>query len=247
MKIAALGSGDAFCSAGRAHTAWLVEDAQGVYAVDFGATALQSLKRLGRELGAVYFTHLHGDHIGGWPFLLVDAVHRAKRTAPLSVCGPPGTRETLHALWATCYATAASEPLPFPLEVREIAPGETVRIAGRTVRAFQARHMRAPHVALSLRIDELAFTGDTGAHEGLLELARGARAFCAECTNLAAGDPKHLSWAELRELLPRLGVRRVLLGHLGSEARAARAQIEQEARSLGLDLRVCDDLDEISL
>jgi len=247
VKIIALGSGDAFCSGGRGHTAWLVEDAQGAYAVDFGATALQSLRRLGRELDAIYFTHLHGDHFAGWPFLLVDAVYRARRTAPLSVCGPPGTSQTLQTLWATCYATAAAEPLPFPLSVREIAPGESARIAGRTVSAFQARHMRAPHVALSLRIDELAFTGDTGAHEGLTALARGARALCAECTNLAAGDEKHLSWAELRDLLPRLGVRRVLLGHLGSEARAARSLIEQEARSLGLDLRVCDDLDEFSI
>jgi ribonuclease BN (tRNA processing enzyme) len=246
VRITALGSGDAFFSAGRGHTAWLVEDACGVYSVDFGATALQSLKRLGRELSAVYFTHLHGDHVAGWPFLLVDAVYRAKRTAPLTVCGPIGTRQTLQTLWAACYATAAAEPLPFPLEVREIAPGENVQIAGRTVRAFQARHMRPPHVALSLRIDDLAFTGDTGAHEGLLELARGSRAICTECTNLAPGDPKHLAWSELRELLPRLGVRRVLLGHLGGEARAAKALIEQEARSLGLDLRVCDDLDEIS-
>jgi len=32
-----------------------------------------------------------------------------------------------------------------------------------------------------------------------------------------------------------------------AEGRAARALIEQEARSLGLDLRVCDDLDEFSI
>src|SRR5205823_12646305 len=131
-------------------------------------------------------------------------IYGAKRTAPLVASGPPGTRRTLQALWETCYATAAAQPPPFPLEVLEVAPGENVQIAGRTVRAVQARHMSPPQVALSLRIDDLAFSGDTGAHEGLVELVRGARAFCTECTNLTPGDPRHLSWPELRELMPPL-------------------------------------------
>ena len=126
MRITALGSADAFCSGGRGHTCWLIDDALGSCAVDFGATALQALKRLGRdpaELQAVHFTHLHGDHIGGWPFLLVDAVYRLARTAPLSVSGPPGTRDRLQALWAACFERAAARPLPFALEVHELRPG----------------------------------------------------------------------------------------------------------------------------
>ena len=90
MRVTALGSGDAFCSAGRGHTCWLVDDARGAFAVDFGATALAALKRLGRDpdqIDAVHFTHLHGDHIGGWPFLLVDAVYRSQRRKPLLVTG----------------------------------------------------------------------------------------------------------------------------------------------------------------
>jgi hypothetical protein len=45
----------------------------------------------------------------------------------------------------------------------------------------------------------------------------------------------------LRAELPRLGVKRVLLGHLGSEARLAGARIESEAKALGLEVTVCDD------
>jgi hypothetical protein len=57
---------------------------------------------------------------------------------------------------------------------------------------------------------------------------------------------RHLAWDDLRAWLPRTGIRRVALGHLGPEARACRSAIEEEARSLGLDLRVCDDLDEMA-
>lgn len=248
MKVTALGSADAFCSAGRGHTCWLLDDAQGACAVDFGATALLALRRLGRdpaELQAVHFTHLHGDHIGGWPFLLVDAVYRVRRTAPLVVTGPPGTREALHALWAACYARAAARPLPFALEVRELRPGERALVRGREVRAFAAQHMTAPDVALCLRIGEVAFTGDTGRiPDGLCD---GAKLLCAECTELrtAALDPaggphaqgRHLSWEELRAALPQ--VPRIVLAHLGAEARAG---IPRDAGVL-----VCDDLDAFEL
>jgi hypothetical protein len=44
-----------------------------------------------------------------------------------------------------------------------------------------------------------------------------------------------------------LGARRIALAHLGPEARAAGPRIEEEARALGADLRVCDDLAQIEL
>src|ERR671922_977860 len=141
-RVVALGSGDAFSSAGRGNTCWLVEDGAPLCAVDFGPTAVFALRRLGRdpqELQAVHFTHLHGDHIAGWPFLLVDAVYRARRTAALAASGPPGTRERLEALWSACYADAAAKELPFPLVVSELQPGESAQIAGRRVEALRAQ------------------------------------------------------------------------------------------------------------
>ena len=251
MKVTCVGSADAFHGAGRGHTCWLIDDEHGAAMVDFGATALAGLRRLGRdpaqELDAVHFTHLHGDHIAGWPFLVLDAQHRARRSRPLLVTGPPGTRDRLQALWAACYADTAARSLGFSIDYRELLPGTEAVLAGRTVRVFRAQHMRPPHVALSLRIGPVAFTGDTGAHGGLSELAQGAALLCAECTDLELRAPadeaerRHLSWAELRTLLPALGVGRVLLAHLSAEARAAGSAIEREASALDLDLRICDD------
>ena len=231
MRVTALGSADAFFSAGRGHTSWLVEDAGGAFAVDFGATALQSLKKLKFDpdrLQAVHFTHLHGDHIGGWPFLLVDAVYRSKRTAPLIASGPPGTRERLHALWSACYRGAAEEPLPFPLDVQEMEPGSAQALAGREVRAFAAKHMTPPDVALSLRIGEVAFTGDTGEIEPAL--IDGAKLLCAECTYLSGDSDRHLSW----ERIWKMKLPRVMLGHAGEEVRQA-------------GVNVCEDLDYVEL
>jgi ribonuclease BN (tRNA processing enzyme) len=238
MKITALGSGDAFCSSGRGHTCWLVDDDLGSFTVDFGATALAALKRLGRDpdgIAAIHFTHLHGDHIGGWPFFLVDAVYRSKRRRPLLVTGPEGTGARLQSLWAACYSAAAEEPLPFVVDVREVAPGDRLDLAGRPVRVFRAAHMSPPQIALSLRIGDVAFTGDTGAiPEGLCE---GARLLCAECTNLGESTGQHLGWQTLRDALPDVG--QVLLGHLGADARAGIVPPP--------GVRVCDDLDSVDL
>jgi len=128
------------------------------------------------------------------------------------------------------------------------------RIAGREAAAFAAQHHRGDRIALMLSLSSpagrLAFTGDTGPCDALHDLARGADLLCAECTEFEASKAarrRHLAWSELRSLLPALGVRRVLLGHLGEEVRANAPTIEAEARGLGLDLRVCDDLAEIAL
>jgi len=71
--ITALGTGDAFSSGGRGHTCWLIEDAAGLALVDAGGTVLPALRWAQvdpRRIAVVHFTHLHGDHIAGWPFLL---------------------------------------------------------------------------------------------------------------------------------------------------------------------------------
>jgi ribonuclease BN (tRNA processing enzyme) len=235
VKVTALGTADALCGAGRANTAWLVDDALGSYCVDFGPTALLALRKLGRgpeELDAVHFTHLHGDHFAGWPFLLLASRHR---TRPLLASGPPGTGERLQAIWSICYADTSERELPFELRVVELMPGEERELCGRKVKAFRARHMGPKHVALSLRVDRLAFSGDTGElPEGLCE---GAELLCCECTHAHPKNPKHLDWETLQRVLPE--VPRVLIGHLGDEAR-------QVARSSG-KVRVCEDLDSFEL
>jgi ribonuclease BN (tRNA processing enzyme) len=256
-RIVALGSADAFSSAGRGNTAWLLEDGSPPCTVDFGPTALAAMKRLGRDpqrIAAVHLTHLHGDHTGGIPMLLVDAVYRAHRKAPLDITGPPGTAERVQALWRDFYADAAASELEFELRIHELRPGETARIAGRELATFPAQHHRGSRIALMLSLGgpagKLAFTGDTGRCDALHDLARGADLLCAECTEFeptTAAPRRHLAWTELRSLLPALGVRRVLLGHVGEEVRGNALAIEAEGRGMGLDLRVCDDLAEIAL
>jgi ribonuclease BN (tRNA processing enzyme) len=116
-----LGTGDAFNAGGRAHSCYVVEDTAGTCAVDFGPTALMSLKRFGQNpaaISSVLLTHLHGDHFAGLPFLLLDGIFQAPR-GPLVIAGPVGVEERVRALASACYRDLLSGEVPLELALIE--------------------------------------------------------------------------------------------------------------------------------
>jgi ribonuclease BN (tRNA processing enzyme) len=95
MELRVLGCGDAFGSGGRFNTCFHVETSATRFLIDCGASALIAMRRFGVEpngVETVFLTHLHGDHFGGLPFLILDAQLVSRRTAPLTIAGPPGLR-----------------------------------------------------------------------------------------------------------------------------------------------------------
>ncbi len=86
MKVSVrfVGSGDSFGSGGRFQTCILVDGDGTRFAIDFGTSSLIALNQQGIEhnsIDAILLTHLHGDHCGGVPFMLVDAMLGARRRA----------------------------------------------------------------------------------------------------------------------------------------------------------------------
>ena len=75
MQIHFLGTGNAFNADGRATTAFLVQPAAAApFLIDCGPNLMSSLIRFGldfRGLDRLFLTHFHGDHVAGWPFLLL--------------------------------------------------------------------------------------------------------------------------------------------------------------------------------
>ena len=98
MRLTIVGSGDAFGSGGRFNTCFFLETAKGKLLVDCGASSLVALKAQGldpNEVDGIVLSHLHGDHFGALPFLLMDAQFLMRRERPLLIAGPPGTRTRL--------------------------------------------------------------------------------------------------------------------------------------------------------
>ena len=47
------------------------------------------------EVGVIFLTHFHADHVGGLPFFLLDANYVTKRERALTIAGPPKSQSAL--------------------------------------------------------------------------------------------------------------------------------------------------------
>jgi len=137
VSVRFLGTGNAFCDGGRSH-ACIHLTAPGVsLLLDCGGSALPAIKRAGiapATIDAIAVTHLHGDHFGGIPYVIIEQ-HFKGRTAPLTVAGPAALEERVRAALFALYPDFVNEHrLSFPLHF--VTLGATpVRLGGARVSA----------------------------------------------------------------------------------------------------------------
>lgn len=243
VRVIVLGSGDAFGSGGRGHSAYLVNAPRATFLLDCGPTVLQALKRDGNAPEAIDFvllSHLHGDHFGGVPFLLMEYLYERPRARPLAVYGPPGTAARLHALFMALYEHSARQPLPFAFDVVEVTPGSAFSAGAVRVLPFAVPHA-AELVCLGYRIDvagrSILYSGDSGWTEDFVVQARGVDLFLCECSTY---EPRmkdfHLSYREIAARAQEFGCRRLVLTHLGSEPLGHLGEISLECARDGMTI-----------
>jgi ribonuclease BN (tRNA processing enzyme) len=238
MRLTIVGSGDAFGSGGRFNTCFWVETATATLMLDCGASSPVALKTRGLNfdrVDGIILSHLHGDHFGGLPFLLLDAQLLQKRTRPLVIAGPPSTRARLEAALEVFFPRAASSKWRFPFEIVEIEPGHPVQVLGHAVATTQVIHQSgAPSTAVRVSDGRklLAYSGDTEWTDALLPVAAGADLFIVECYGYARPVPGHLTWETLKPRLADLRARRIMVTHM-NETMLAHLD---EVRTAGLDI-----------
>ena len=98
------------------------------------------------DLGDVFLTHFHLDHWLGLPGMLKTFDLRG-REVPLTVHGPSGMGELMRMLRPVVGRVA------YPLQVDELAPGDTVERDGYRVAAFAVEH-RVPALGYALFEEE---------------------------------------------------------------------------------------------
>jgi ribonuclease BN (tRNA processing enzyme) len=238
MRVTIVGSGDAFGSGGRFNTCFWLETSGPTLLIDCGASSLVALKASGLDhvsVDGIVLSHLHGDHFGGVPFLLLDAQFLSRRDRPLLIAGPPGTGARLNAALEVLFPKATHNQWRFAWEVREIEVGKPADLLGVSITTTEVVHFSgAPSTALRLSDGRrlFAYSGDTEWVDALICVADGADLFIVECYGYSGNIAGHLTWEILKPRLPQLKARRIMLTHM-NPAMLAR---QDEIRSAGVEM-----------
>ena len=234
-----IGSGDAFGSGGRLQPCILI-DGEGVcFALDLGLTALIGLRQQGidpNRIDAVLLTHLHGDHCGGVPFLLMDGMLGSKRDRPLTILGPKDTQSHLDALREVLFPGSHVMHPRFQVSYVEILPGETVSLPAFTVAAIEARHTAETHpLALRVQVGDkaVAYTGDGAFTESLAGFVAGADLLIAESYYFSKAVKWHLNYPDIA----RLSAKKTVLTHMHSDMLAHVDEVPETCAYDGLVVR----------
>ncbi|MFC3476930.1 MBL fold metallo-hydrolase [Halobacterium litoreum] len=209
MRLTFLGTGSAMPTGERMQTGLLVEKPGSRLLVDCGSGVLHTLARtdVGYEgVDTVLLTHHHVDHVSDLLPLLKARWLAGEES--LTVVGPPGTKDLLDGLLDVHdYLRGRVD-----LAVREVEPG-AFSVAGFDVDAIETRHSMAGH---AYRFDdELAFSGDTEAFDGMAEFAEGCSALVHDCSFPDEVDvANHPTPTQLGESLSGSGIPDLYLTHL---------------------------------
>ena len=213
-----------------------------------GERLLRESKTEGAPVHATFlFSHLHWDHIQGFPFF-VPAYLPETRLELVGPLGDDGSRlleDVLEQQMSPPTFPVTLSAMPSRKEFRGLVGGEVLEVGEATVRSARLHH---PQGCLGYRIEHegrsVVFCTDTeplpdgGAPEAVLELARGADLLIYDAQYTPEEYPQrrgwgHSTWKDAVEVAKAAGVARLALFHHDpSHDDRAVATIERAAQSL---------------
>ena len=241
MKVRFLGSGDAFGSGGRFQTCIHLQSGAAQLLLDCGASSLIAMRRFGVEpqaIDTVILSHLHGDHFGGVPFLILDGQFK-RRTRPLIVAGPPGVEARVREAMEVFFPGSTRVERKFETRFVELADRAPVEVGPVRVTGFAVVHASgAPPFALRVAAEgkTVSYSGDTEWTESLIDAARGADLFIAEALFYDKRIKYHLDLTTLLQHRARLECRRLVVTHMGEDMLARIDGLAIEAAEDGKEL-----------
>ena len=221
MKLTVIGCGDAFGSGGRLNTCFYIKAASQGLLIDCGASSLPGLKLRGisiEDIDTIVLSHFHGDHYGGVPFLLLDAMSTG-RTKKISIVSPPGGKKRIIALLELLYPGTSVLP-KLNVDFIEYHSSEELRTPNLRMIAYPVIHSEAalPHgLRIEIEGKTISFSGDTSWTDTLFPLSDAADLFICECNFYSTEVKGHINYKELESKLDQFKCKKILLTHFDAE------------------------------
>jgi ribonuclease BN (tRNA processing enzyme) len=182
-------------------------------------------------------THLHGDHCGGVPFLLMDAMLGARRTRPLLLAGPRDLERRMGEIREALFPGSHVMTPKFAVTWLEMEPGTPHRVLDLVVTSRPARHTAQTNPT-ALRVEVagkvLAYTGDTEWTDEVAKVAAGADLLIAESYFYEKPVKWHLNYPDIAARRETIGARRIILTHMSREMLAHAATVPEQCAHDGL-------------
>ncbi len=240
VSVTFVGSGDAFGAGGRFQTCILVDAPGTRFVIDFGASSLIALNQMGIEhntIDTVVLTHIHGDHCGGMPFMLMDAMLGAKRKTPLTIAGPRETEAKLELMKEALMPGMHVMTSKFPLNYVEIDVLKPTPVGDLTITTYPAVHTGQTNPT-SVRIEVggkiISYTGDSAWTKHMPALAEDADLFVCECYFYEKPVRFHMNYPNIKEHWDELKAKRTVLTHFSREMMAHKDDVPEECAYDGL-------------
>src|SRR5688500_3089601 len=207
IKVTLLGTGCPAPVMNRFGPSILVEAGDQKLIFDTGRGALLRLTQIKvkpKDINGVFFTHLHSDHLVGFPDLWLTGWVNGRRDKPVQAFGPKGTVKMMSYLEQAfeydirirLYDDKAP-PEGVVIEAKDITEGVVYEKNGVKLTAFEVDHQPIKP-AFGYRIDyagrSVVLSGDTRFSENLIKFAKGADLLIHEVVS-----PESLKRAEYGE------------------------------------------------
>jgi ribonuclease BN (tRNA processing enzyme) len=223
------------------------------YVVDAGDGAARRIAKAGinvRDIGTIFLTHLHDDHMAGLGTLMSTAWDN-QRTQPINVYGPPRTEDLVKA--AVQYFSISAEiriadggrsvPISQVFFGHDVRPGTVYQDANVKVTAAETTHFEfhtgaaaGKYKSYAYRFETsdrvVVFTGDTGPNDALTNLAKDADLLISEANSVEERMQGLIKSGQWQAMTPaeQAGIKlQMTQGHLSTEdvgKMAARARVK---------------------
>ncbi len=159
------------------------------------------LKKHKLHIDTIFITHMHGDHLAGLPFWLLEKYVEADFDE-VNIYGPPGLEAKIRKYFEVTFTDLdiVKYPIIEAAKFHTVEPGKSVELPGLSVTPVEGRHAITSYGYI-FRDDNTSvyFSGDTELSESVLQAIDASHCMVIEGTKKDGKLDTHIT---LEELLP---------------------------------------------